>query len=327
VWYSSSIATISGSARIAWFIVGLFVKIRSCAVVVLLLLLPGCDSHKESRLSGYVEGEFLYITSTTSGILEKVYVTRGQQVHIGDTFFALETTGVAATLNLATAKYNNLIKGKRPEEINIIEKQKEQVEANLISAKKAYDRCLELAKTHAVSQSDLDEKTATYRALLAKQQEILAAYDVAKMGARSDEIEAAHQEVIRARNDLDNARPIARQSGQIEDVYHHPGEFVAAGVPVISFLPSGNVKIRFFVPKKMLPKISVNKEVMVVLDGSSPPVAARIAFISPKAEFTPPVIYSVGSSEKLVFLVEAIPEKFDERLHPGLPVTILLDEK
>ncbi|MDR2766173.1 MAG: HlyD family efflux transporter periplasmic adaptor subunit [Holosporaceae bacterium] len=296
-------------------------------LTVIAVFLLSRDSHNESRLRGYVEGEFVYIAPATGGILENVQVTRGQMVRVGDAFFTLETTGLTAALNSATARYNNLTKGKRPEEISVIEKQKEQVEANLISAKKSYDRCRELAKTHAVSQSDLDEKTAAYKALLARQQEISAAYEVAKMGARSDEIDAAGQEVIRARNDLDNARPVARQDGQVEDVYYHPGEFVTAGAPVVSFLPSENIKIRFFVAQRMLPKISVGKKATIILDESNPPVAARIVFISPKAEFTPPVIYSVGSSEKLMFLVEAIPEKFDKRLHPGLPVTLLLDEK
>jgi HlyD family secretion protein len=50
-----------------------------------------------------------------------------------------------------------------------------------------------------------------------------------------------------------------------------------------------------------------------------------VSFVSPKAEYTPPVIYSRESRAKLVFLVEARPAAADAtRLHPGQPVEIAL---
>jgi hypothetical protein len=33
-----------------------------------------------------------------------------------------------------------------------------------------------------------------------------------------------------------------------------------------------------------------------------------VRHVSPQAEFTPPVIYSIGSRSKLVFMVEAVPD-------------------
>jgi HlyD family secretion protein len=288
-------------------------------------LLGGCDAERENQFDGYVEGEFVYITSTTSGILEKMYVTKGQKVRTGQKFFALESINLQATLDLATAKYNNLIKGKRPAEIDVIQKQKEQAEANLDNAQKAYDRCSILIKTNAVSQSDLDEKRALCKSLQAKVQELLAALTVAKMGGRSDEINAAYQKVIQARHNLNNAAPRARQNGVVEDIYYHTGEFVTAGAPVISFLSYENMKVRFFIPEKKLYYLKKNQKVRIKLNDGE--IAAKIVFISPKSEFTPPVIYSVESREKLVFMIEALPDSFDERLHPGMPVVISLDTK
>ena len=52
---------------------------------------------------------------------------------------------------------------------------------------------------------------------------------------------------------------------------------------------------------------------------------ARCSFISPRAEYTPPVIYSRESRGKLVFMIEIV---FDPAvaatLHPGQPVDVLL---
>ena len=58
-------------------------------------------------------------------------------------------------------------------------------------------------------------------------------------------------------------------------------------------------------------------------DGCPPGIAARIAFVSNQAEYTPPVIYSNESRAKLVFMVEARPdEKTALQLKPGQPVDV-----
>ena len=48
---------------------------------------------------------------------------------------------------------------------------------------------------------------------------------------------------------------------------------------------------------------------------------ATISYVSSRAEFTPPVIYSRGSRDRLVFLVEARPDN-PAQLTPGLPVDV-----
>jgi ABC-2 type transport system ATP-binding protein len=123
------------------------------------------------------------------------------------------------------------------------------------------------------------------------------------MGARSEEIEAVDQEIAQARNNLEKAAPKAQQEGRIEVVYYHLGEFVAAGTPVLSFLPQENIKIRFFIPNTVLEQIKLHQVVKIKLKDRF--VEAKVTFISQKAEFTPPVIYSIESREKLVFMVEA----------------------
>jgi HlyD family secretion protein len=50
-----------------------------------------------------------------------------------------------------------------------------------------------------------------------------------------------------------------------------------------------------------------------------------VSFISPQAEYTPPVIYSQQERAKLVFLVEARPAPEDAaKLHPGQPLEVRL---
>jgi HlyD family secretion protein len=107
----------------------------------------------------------------------------------------------------------------------------------------------------------------------------------------------------------------------VQQVYFRPGEVVTAGRPVLSLLPPGNVKLRFYVPEAMLPKVAIGDPVRVSCDGCAADLAARITFIARSAEFTPPVIYSQEERSKLVFLVEARPEKPDS-LRVGQPVSV-----
>jgi HlyD family secretion protein len=64
--------------------------------------------------------------------------------------------------------------------------------------------------------------------------------------------------------------------------------------------------------------------VTVRCDGCGGDIAAKLRFIAPQAEFTPPVIYSRENRSNLVFLVEARPDAPNAALHPGLPVEVTL---
>ena len=108
------------------------------------------------------------------------------------------------------------------------------------------------------------------------------------------------------------------------DTFFRVGEWVQAGQPVLALLPPGNVKARFFVPEGVVGRLQMGAAVNIVCDGCAAPIPAKISFISSRAEYTPPVIYSNAQRAKLVFMVEARPSAADgARLKPGQPVDVL----
>ena len=111
----------------------------------------------------------------------------------------------------------------------------------------------------------------------------------------------------------------------VDDVYFRIGEFAAAGNPIVSILPPENVKIRFFVNEKTVPQITYNQRVWVSCDGCAKALPAKVSYISPSAEYTPPVIYSTESRDKLVFMVEATFEHTADVLPVGLPVSVRIE--
>ena len=84
----------------------------------------------------------------------------------------------------------------------------------------------------------------------------------------------------------------------------------------------GHTKARFFVSEEILPSITYNQKVWIRCDGCDKELEAKISYISPSAEYTPPVIYSTESRNKLVFMVEAVFINKNESLHPGLPINV-----
>ncbi len=112
-------------------------------------------------------------------------------------------------------------------------------------------------------------------------------------------------------------------AGTVHQIYFREGEMVPQQRPVLSILPPGNMKVRFFVSETELPKLVIGQDVRVTCDGCAADLTAKIYYIATTAEYTPPVIYSQEERHKLVYLVQARPNKPD-LLRVGQPVSVTL---
>jgi HlyD family secretion protein len=170
-------------------------------------------------------------------------------------------------------------------------------EATVKNAQLAYERAQKLVKSAAGTERTLEEAEAALRTAQAR-------------------LNSAETKLVRRKL----ASPV---TGTVQQVYFRPGEMVPAGRPIVALLPPGNLKVRFFVPESVLPQLAYGDTVKVGCDGCAADLTARISFIASAAEFTPPVIYSRDERSKLVFLVEALPEKPQE-LRVGQPIEVAL---
>lgn len=308
-----------------------------CAIVAVGLL-ASCGRSSSNRLQGYIEGEFIYVASPLAGALEKLSVQRGAQVKASDPLFALENVRektardeaerrlIQARANLEDAK-----KGKRPSEISSLQAQLKQAQAALELAEKELARQEKLLQTQgATTQQDVDRARAMRDQERQRVAQLEAELETAQLGARTDQVAAAEANMraleaalAKAQWDLSEKRQNAPQAGIVFDTLYREGEWVAAGQPVVVLLPPANIKLRVFVPQTLLGSLRVGDGVQVFVDGVSGTVAGKISFISPRTEFTPPVIYSRENRSKLVFMVEATFEPAAAvQLHPGQPVDV-----
>ncbi|HMR29962.1 MAG TPA: HlyD family efflux transporter periplasmic adaptor subunit [Geminicoccaceae bacterium] len=304
---------------------------------LLLAIGIGGTARDGTWVQGYAEGEQIRVAAPLEGELAMLAVERGAAVEAGAPLFALDPTiqlaardEALARLRRAEADLADLRKGERDEELAAIEARQAQAQADLVLAEQRLRRQEELVRSSASARDRLDEATAQAKSDRALVDQLVAELAVARLGARSDRIAAAGQEVAAATAALAGAEhllaelaPTAPVAARVEDTHFRPGERVPAGRPVVSLLPPGNIKLRFFVPQVLLSRLSQGAQVGWTCDGCPPDLAATVGFVSGEAEFTPPVIYSIGSRDKLVFMVEARPAAgFLPR--PGQPVDVRL---
>jgi HlyD family secretion protein len=308
-------------------------------IVVLALVAGACAPSGERPVQGYVEGEYVRVGAPFAGALTQLAVKRGEAVVSGAPLFALEKENEVALrrqaeqqLQAAQARLSNLQTGKRPPEVETVAEQLRQAMASRDLAVANLARQQKLYASGFVSAAAIDDATMQVKRDQAAVASLQAIVATAKLPARMDEIRAAEADARAAREALAqadwrlNQRAItAPVTGRVNDTYYVIGDWVPAGSPVASLLPPANVKVRFFVPETVVGRIRPGQAVTFACDGCGAPMQASIAFISDRAEFTPPVLYSRDNRAKLVFLVEAKPAPdVAARLNPGQPVDVTL---
>jgi HlyD family secretion protein len=175
-----------------------------------------------------------------------------------------------------------------------------QNKATLANAQQTYDRAASLSKTGSGTQANLDSAVSALR--------------VAEARVNTSETRLARR------------IGFAPVSGTVQQIYFREGEMVPAQRPVLSIMPPGNMKLRFFVPETELPNLAIGDEVRVTCDNCAADLTAKIYFIATTAEYTPPVIYSLEERNKLVYLIQARPSRPDA-LRVGQPISVYPNPK
>jgi HlyD family secretion protein len=312
-------------------------------VLVALLAVTGCSKRETNLIQGYIEGEFVYASSPQAGTLRSLPVARGDWVKPGDVVFELDRMPEASQrdeaarqLAKANASLEDARLGKRPTEIESLRAQLDQAKAAAAIAELDYTRREKLvSEAGVISREEYDRARYARDESAHRIEQLQADLQTAQLGLRTNQVEAAEADV-RARAEtlkqadwlLSQKRQTSPTNALVFDTLYRVGEWVPAGRPVVTLLPPQGVKLRLFVPETRLAGLHQGTPLQVRIDGTASPVSASVSFISPKAEYTSPFIYSRENREKFVFMIEAV---FDPAvaatLHPGQPVDVLLPQR
>lgn len=310
-----------------------------CWIPVVASLQSGCDV-APPLAAGYVEGEYVLLAPIENAELRTLAVRRGDRVTPGQELAtteaadaAIEVSQARAALAQARAQLADLRLGRRPEELAVLEAALRSAQAQEDEARRVVARTQDLRNKGIATQADLDRATTGLTTAEAAVGKAMADLDVARLPARAETIAAAEHQVEQAGATLERAewrlskrRITAPAAGRVNDVIRNPGDIAGPAAPVLSLLPDGAVRLKLYVAEPDFAAIAVGDRLAVRCDGCPAGLSARVSYVSPDPEFTPPVIYSLETRQKLVHLIEARPEGEASMLKPGQIVDVVMPE-
>lgn len=305
--------------------------------VTTTLFVTAC-SQQQSSTQGYIEGDLTYMASSQGGRLMKLDVERGEKVKKGQVLFQIEKQprlsklhAAEASLNEAQRNLDNLLRGQRPSRLSALDAQINAAKAQVVYTQLQLKRNATLVESDAVQKQQLDLARQNATVALEKVKQLQANLVTANLPARVNEVKAAQAQAKQALAQLNEAKWTlsetavkAPANATVFDNLYWPGEQVSAAQPVVTLLVPTQIKAVFFVPEAELASLKLGETIQIQAQNNSEKSSATISFISPSAEYTPPVIYSRDRADKLVYRVEArfatAQKAYD--WHPGQPINI-----
>lgn len=312
--------------------------IRVAIVATFAVAADGCGRHGAASYPGYVEGEYVYISAPIDGRLQHLFVARGQQVAAGVPLYELEgkdqqadRAEAAQRLASAQARVENLKGSRRSVEREITAAQVEQAGADSALADSVLTRDEELYTQRLIPELRLIQSRADAKAKKARLEELTAQARLASESiGRREEVTAASGDANAAATVLDHADwqfaqrfGIAPAAALVQDTYYQPGEWVPATRPIVSLLPPGNIRLRFYMPETAIAALKLGQRMVIECDGCPADARATVNYISTDPEYTPPILFSDDNRLRLVYRIDAKPDAAAlPWLKPGLPVNM-----
>jgi HlyD family secretion protein len=299
------------------------------------------------RASGHVEATETRLAPEAGGRILTLLVKEGDRVKPGDTIITLDTRDVQLAIDrakaeraAADAQLRLIQAGARSEDIRQAEAQVETARSDvaaakqeLTSAQQDLDRFETLLANNSGSRKQRDD-AATRRDVardrIASLESRVKAADEAvarlRAGARPEEVEAARARVSvvdaqiasleKSMGDATLRTPIG---GLITEKLVEVGEVIPPRTPAVVIVDLDHAWADVFVPEPTVPQIKIGQSASVITDAGST-LTGTIAYISPKAEFTPRNVQTADERSKQVYRVRIDVDNKDGVLKQGMPV-------
>ncbi len=300
------------------------------------------------RVSGHVEATETRIAPEAGGRILTLTVKEGDRVQQGQVVMTLDTRDVELSVRRAQADHaaadaqlRLVMAGARVEDVRQAAAQVETARAELQTARTELDaaeqdlvRFETLLQNNSGSQKQRDD-AATRRDLgkdrvSSAQSRVRTAEEAlarVKAGARPEEIDAARARVSAAaaqiaslEKGLHDATVEAPGAGVVTEKLVEVGEIIAPRAPALIVVDLDRAWADVFVPEPAIPQIKIGQPATVFTDAGGPGLPGTIAYISPKAEFTPRNVQTAEERSKLVYRVRVNVDNKDGVLKQGMPV-------
>ena len=294
-------------------------------LVAWVMLRP--HQERPSVFTGYVVTDNLYMAAPVSGTVTSLGVARGQRVAAGAPLFRIDPTSLGARADQARAQIGQSRAQVSADQAELARARAAMAAAQVeaVAAEVDYKRYVDAEHEKAGSVARQQMETAQTIALRAAKLLDAARTGVAAADARIEAgralVQGSRAGLADAQQQVSQLAPTAPVAARVENVMYQPGEWAPANAPIVSLVPDNKVKVRFYVPQSVVNGFKPGTTVAIACDGCASGMTAKVDYVAPRPEYTPPVIYSLATREKLVFSVEAIPSAPRE-LVPGQPMDV-----
>lgn len=261
--------------------------------------------------NGRLEATEVDIATKPAGRLTEVLVKEGDFVRKNQVVARMDTSTLKAQLRQAEAEVMRARQARQTAVSRV-----EGIRLRMELAGKELQRSKNLYEKGVSTQQQYD------RDLTSKQ-----AYDSEYAAAKSSvaevdaSIEAAIAQTLRLKADIEDCMLKSPIDGPVLTRLAEPGEVLPAGGKVLTIVDPTDIYMNVYLSENLAGRIPLGAEAKVVLDAlSDRPFAARVAYVSEKAQFTPKEVEAMEERQKLVFRITvSLQEYGDPRLKPGMP--------
>jgi len=288
-------------------------------------------------LSGNIEVIELNIGFNIPGRVIERPVDEGMYVKKGDVLAKIDSKELAslvlqqrAQLNEAKVKLDELKAGSRAQEIEQAIAGLKAANAELIKAKKDFERAEILYENGAIPSSKFDEAKSIYDARSALYKKAEETLSLVSEGPRKEVIEAATLRVDQAKAQLavseerlKEATIYAPIDGVILKKYVEIGETIQAGQPVVTLGDIERPWVKVYVKEDKIGLIKLGQKALINIDTfKNKTYEGLVTYISSAAEFTPKTVQTHEERVKLVFGVKVSVKNQNGELKPGMPADV-----
>ena len=310
------------------------------AILAARLLVPPGPAPQALRLSGNIEVTDAEVSFRIPGHVVERAVREGDRVREGALIARLESADLehAVALHLAEvasarAVLEEMTAGYRAEEIARAEAALLQAEAELVRAAAEWQRDRELFAQDLISAREAETSRASHGVAEGQVTAARAQLIMLRKGFRVEQIDQARarlqmaeEALAQARTRLGYARLAAPMDGVVLSENVEPGEYVAAGTPVVTLGRLDPVWLRAYIAETDLGRVKLGQPARVTIDTyPGREYRGTVTFIAQDAEFTPKNVQTEQERVKLVYRIKITLPNPDQELKPGMPADAVIE--
>ncbi len=281
-------------------------------LALVALLFSGCKNNVSSGYTSVVEGTAVQAPALTGGKIVDLRVDTGQRVESGAILAIVDTADLIFQRQQLQAGLAELNVQQQLAQTNV-----KRSQTNVSYLQEKQQRVRSLVQNNSAAQQKFDDLTNLLHqaesALTAARQQLKT------VNAKRGQLEA---QLGGLNKKIRDAVIVAPAGGVISEKYFESGEAIPPLGSLVEIISIDDVEVKIYVTEPTLPEIRYGQKVRVQVDGLERSLDGKVAWISPKAEFTPKSILTPETRTSLVYAVKIDVPNPDGVLKHGMPVEV-----